>query len=82
MKVVHKFFSIAMAKRIESAQSPIFNICIDQKNNFPLTDSGTWSAINKFIYGLYKYYIMSDSWKALSVNVVLCLMVSEYRVPQ
>jgi len=29
-----------------------------------------------------KNVFMSDSWKALSVNVVLCLMVDEYRVPQ
>jgi len=35
-----------------------------------------------FPYVLYKYCFMSDSWKALSVNVVLCLMVDEYRVPQ
>ena len=60
----------------------LHNNCIDQKSNFPLTDSGTWSAINKFIYGLYKYCFMSDSWKALSINVVFCLMVDEYRVPQ
>jgi hypothetical protein len=29
-----------------------------------------------------KLGFMSDSLKALSVDVVLCLMVDEYRVPQ
>jgi len=49
-------------------------------SDFSLAQGGTF--VSYIMARTNMSWFMSDSWNALSVNVVLCLMVDVYRVHQ